>query len=251
MKKPSYFTQESQHIKALREHLNAVLGSLINHNFTNKETGLMATITQDEIDKISDYKAIKKSLDNGFTQDEHFKAAEHITELYEDANLKEKHKDRKGRINIQDVYRFNIEIEMNGENATAKITAFEKIEGRNRIYTIELMNLNPLPNSLRVQETEVAEPLNYGKAAHSADPTIASSVGGDFTTILPKSQASIKLQEKLENLSKIVAENQIKREIIPTDTFALSRGGTKLKQSSTDETIPQKSLNKTKTRRKQ
>lgn len=44
------------------------------------------------------------------------------------------------------------------------------------------MNLNPLPNNLRVRETEVAELAQYGDTAHSLPPLIANSDSGNSTT---------------------------------------------------------------------
>lgn len=65
-----------------------------------------------------------------------------IAPLYENATLKTIHNDSKERPSVKNVYRFNIDIEINGKDTTAKITAFEKIKGDNRIYTIELQGLD-------------------------------------------------------------------------------------------------------------
>lgn len=42
-----------------------------------------------------------------------------------------------------------------------------------------------------------------------------------------------------------IKTKEVQVKIVPNDTFALSRGGTELKQSSTDKTIPHDSLNQT------
>ena len=171
----AYKTQETQSISELRRQLNEILRELINQEFTNKETGLTATIKQDDIDKISSRKAIVKSNDNGFTKEEHFEVAKDIAPLYENATLKETHSDYKQNPNFANVHRFTIDIEVNGKDTIAKITAFEKIKGDNRIYTIELQGLNPLPYSPRMQEAEVAKSLSQdGTLAYTSDPLIAN-----------------------------------------------------------------------------
>lgn len=185
----AYRTQKAQSINELRRQLNEILKELINQEFINKETGLKATIKQDDIDKISSKKAITKSRDNGFTKEEHFEVAKDIAPLYENATLKETHLDSKKRPNVANVHRFTIDIEVNGKDTIAKITAFEKIKGDNRIYTIELQGLNPLPYSPRMQEAEVAKSLSQdGTLAHTSDPNIANFDNKNISQNKPKNQ---------------------------------------------------------------
>ena len=139
----AYMTQETQSISELRRQLNEILRELINQEFINKETGL-----------------------------------KDIAPLYKNATLKETHLDSKERPNVANVHRFTIDIEVNGKDTIAKITAFEKIKGDNRIYTIELQGLNPLPYSPSMQEAEVAKSLSQdGTLAHTSDPNIANFNG--------------------------------------------------------------------------
>ncbi|MGX3045987.1 LPD3 domain-containing protein [Helicobacter sp. T3_23-1056] len=136
-------TQSTQNIRELRSELNTALASIKDTELINKATGLKASISQHEINKISNPKAVNKSVVNGFSRDEHFKTAENLKELYENAYLKNKHLDDKGR--GWEVYRLVAELKINKKLAQAKITAFEKKIGKNRIYTIELEELNSIP----------------------------------------------------------------------------------------------------------
>ena len=106
-------------------------------------------ITADEINKISSRKAVDKSIANGFSRDEHFAVAQDLKTLFENSKLRESHNDYKNNPNILQVHRFTKEISINHKNANAQITLFEKIEGKNRIYTLELESLNK-PDSLSV-----------------------------------------------------------------------------------------------------
>lgn len=186
----AYKTQGTQSTSELRRQLQEILRELINQEFINKETGLKASISQREINKMSEQKAINKSLDNGFSKEEHFEVAKDIAPLYENATLKEKHADYKikEQSNIANVYRFNIDISVNDKETTAKITAFEKIEGKNKIYTIELLGLDPLPYSSRVQEAEVAKSLNYDATTHNEASPIADFDNKSVSQNKPKSQ---------------------------------------------------------------
>ena len=134
-------TQETQTYKNLRQSLKAKLQSFADMDIINKQTGLSGRITNDEINKIMSSKAVNKSLDNGFSKEEHFLASENIKELFEEATLLESHKDIKGREHIK-VHRFGAPLQINNKEANAKITLFEKIEGKNKIYTLELEALD-------------------------------------------------------------------------------------------------------------
>ena len=185
----TYTTQGTQSRTELRKHLKAVLRELINQEFTNQQTGISARLTQRDINKISSREATKQSEANGYTKEEHFKVAEDIAPLYENATLKEQHTDYKKNPNIANIYRFNIDIEVNSKDTTAKITAFERVEGTNRIYTIELQGLNPLPFSSRAQEAEAAKSLSKNDAAPHNDPSNIATPISNTTTKNNQSQA--------------------------------------------------------------
>ncbi|KAA8603887.1 hypothetical protein CGP82_05710 [Campylobacter sp. LR185c] len=140
------FKNENRLIKDLRKDLKENLMPLINMQIINKETNLKGIITQKEVNKISSSKEIQKSLNNGFSKKEHFEVAKKIKNLFENATLIQTHKDIKNKENILLIYKFIKDLIINNKNAKAKITLFEKIQGKNKIYTIELDSLeNPTP----------------------------------------------------------------------------------------------------------
>ena len=199
----TYNAQEKHNTSDLRQQLQEILKEIINQEFVNKETGLKATIKQNDIDKISSKKTITKSWNNGFTKEEHFEVAKDIAPLYENSKLKAIHSDSKKRPNINNVYRFNIDIEVNGKETTAKITAFEKIKGDNRIYTIELQEFNPLPYSSRMPKAEVAKSLSQdGTLAYISDPNIANFDNKSISQNKLKSQTKNKKQSKSNNFER-------------------------------------------------
>ena len=180
----TYTTQGTQSLTELRKHLNEALGKFAKckQEFENKETGLKASITQRDINKMSSKEAIEKStIGKPYTKEEHFKIAEDIGNLFENATLKATHADSKQRPNVANVHRFNIDIEVNTKDAITKITILERIEGENRIYAMELQT-NPPQESFRVLEAEMAKSTQpVGTPAHTEMPTIAD-FGNDIVS---------------------------------------------------------------------
>lgn len=136
-------TLDIKTMQDLRLELNIALKNTKDIELTNNDTGLKASISQHEINKISNPKAVHKSIANGFNKEEHFEIAKHIATLYQLAKLHKKHIDNKGR--GWEVYRLVANVKVNNKQAQIKITAFKKQVGKNRIYTIELGRLNLLP----------------------------------------------------------------------------------------------------------
>lgn len=142
-----YLIKDTFSFPNLRDMLKNKLSFILKKDITNKETGLTGIITEAERNKISSSKAVNKSIQNGFSKEEHFKVAEDIKNIFENASLIQKHNDYKNRKNILAVYRFSKSVNINNKEANAKITLLEKMEGKNKIYTIELDSLdrsNPL-----------------------------------------------------------------------------------------------------------
>ena len=143
----TYTTGEAKGIAELRKDLKAALEPSLNKEIVNKEQGLSGVITTEEVKKIMSSKAVAKSAANGFSRDEHIEVAKHIEKLFTESKLLRSHKDYKENPNILQVHRFVKDIEVNGKEANALITLFEKMQGKNKIYTIELEsleNLHPL-----------------------------------------------------------------------------------------------------------
>ena len=153
-------------------------------------------ITADEINKISSRKAVDKSIANGFSRDEHFAVAQDLKTLFENSKLRESHNDYKNNPNILQVHRFTKEISINHKNANAQITLFEKIEGKNRIYTLELESLNkPDSLSVSVHNTESAVKAQSVATARTKTTTIAKT----DTDIIPQNANTINILKDMQD----------------------------------------------------
>ena len=173
-------------IKELRANLKEAIKDILNKDITNKETGMVARISRTGVNKISSQKALNKSLNNGYTKEEHYKAGEHIKELFEKGSLREKHKDYKDRAEIQAVYRFVTPITINNKQANVLITMFENNQAGNKIYSLELEGLEPISLSPSVYKAEMADISSRHLDSHTQPTaTIAKSDNVDSTTKEP------------------------------------------------------------------
>ena len=127
-----------------REKLVLSLLKYTSSVFTNISSNIHVRFSKNSISKLSSDKAIKKSIVNGFSIKDHFEAAKNIKELFENAELFGKFKDRDNDPNIIAMYRFQIPVKMGFAYITTKEV---KIHG-NRMYSIEiLLNKKSLPLS--------------------------------------------------------------------------------------------------------
>ena len=137
----------------LREQTKEILNSLVGKNITNQNDGRIAQISRKNIAKMTSDKAIQKSVDNGFTPQEHFKAVQDIENLYKGAIFRETHKDLKGESDNVLIHRYNTKL----DNANALITLKETLSGQyegNKIYTLELEALELKPTLPEPQGSE-------------------------------------------------------------------------------------------------
>ena len=191
----------------MRTSLKEALKDVLNKDITNKQTGMVGRISSTGMNKISSTKALNKSLENGFTKEEHYKAGEHIKQLFETAKLREKHADSKGRPNIAQVYRFERPLVIDNKEAIAKITMFEKIEGNNRVYSLELESLESNPLSSNSHKAGLADNAQYDATARTEAPTIAKSDELDSTTNTQNLQTGA--SHPRENLQELEGEKPI------------------------------------------
>ncbi|WP_233702832.1 LPD3 domain-containing protein [Helicobacter felis] len=140
-----YKTEGNKSFADLRKDLKQALHPILNQDIMNKETGIIARISRNGLDKISSKKALDKSLENGFTKEEHFKVGADIKALFENARLGEMHADYKERSGVEAIHRYFTQININNKKAQAKITVRETTDQGHRIYSLELEELSPLP----------------------------------------------------------------------------------------------------------
>ncbi len=188
----TYTTGEAKGIAELRKDLKQALEPSLNKEIVNKEQGLSGVITTEEVKKIMSKKAVDKSIVNGFTRDEHIEVAKHIERLFTESKLLRSHKDYKENPNILQVHRFVKDIEVNGKEANALITLFEKMQGKNKIYTIELESLENLP-PLSTQAKSAETAVKAQSAA--ATPTEAAPIAKTDTDIIPQTTLESTMQK--------------------------------------------------------
>ena len=124
-----------------KEQATEYLKNLANKDITNIETGIKARINSEQRNKIVSKKALDKSLNNGFTANQHNTAATIIDKLFKYATLLESLTDRIEDINIISIKRFASPVVFKDKAGIAYITVKESIECGHRIYSLELQEI--------------------------------------------------------------------------------------------------------------
>ena len=141
-------------------------------------------------------KAIQKSIDNGYSKEEHLKAVLDIKRLFENANLAQTHKDNKGLNENVLIHRLNSEL----ENANALITTKESLDKNlNKIYSLELELTPRFNNSSTLLNTKISEGGFNSQKAHQeqtikAEPPIAKT----DKDIIPQEITESNLQKEMQ-----------------------------------------------------
>lgn len=130
--------QNSHNLHTLRENAKTTLAPLINKEITNINTQEVATLTNKGIRKMTSDKAVAKSVANGFSEAEHFKAVEQVTKLFEKATKATSYTDPTDT-NLT-IHRYNAPF----ENANALLTLKEYMQDGKRMYSLELENLDAI-----------------------------------------------------------------------------------------------------------
>lgn len=123
-------------LKKLRNTSVEVLKTLINKVSKNID-GREVKFTKRSLEKMTSGKAINKSLDNGFTREEHYEAAQNILEIFKTAKFVETQPPKNGSLDILGVHKYMGKY----KNANIKITIKEIRDNGNRFYSIELLEL--------------------------------------------------------------------------------------------------------------
>ena len=104
----------------------------------------MAQISKNGRNKILSGAALRKSRENGFSKEEHFKASECIKELYENSTIIKSELPRNNSNDIKEVHKYISNLHINNKEAQALLTIKEVVEYGNRIYSLELQELRPI-----------------------------------------------------------------------------------------------------------
>lgn len=153
----------------------AILDAQRGKVFVNQDDGREAKLGGTQVRKLLSNAATKKSVANGFTITQHNQAAAHIGDLYENATLVEERPDRGGDPNIVAIRRYAspITVLRNGQTtpATAWLTIKESEQNGNRIYSLELLELESASVSAEPRDEGLTS--NQRLRARTPDNTVA------------------------------------------------------------------------------
>ena len=140
-------------------------------------------------------KAINKSIDNGFTEQEHLEAARKIKPLFEEAELAEKRPDTKNddaRVTIKR-YVSDTEVGKDNKKAVAKITVKETVENGQQIYSVELLEITkPTDMENSSQSSSVGAETVSQKILRTGSPSADTPVTDNISQTGEKSNSQPK-----------------------------------------------------------
>ena len=138
-----------------REKADEILRTLAGQDLKNDETGIVAQINSVQRRKILSGVAVQKSIENGFTPNEHNAAASIIEKLWKHATLGRTDPDENGDKFVQSIKRFVAPVRFETKDAYAYLTVKESVSRGHRIYSIELEKLEALARKLGAQSPAV------------------------------------------------------------------------------------------------
>lgn len=124
---------------------NEALKSLQGKDLSNRETGIVARISNTGRGKLISNKAADKSIANGFTREQHNTAAANIGDLFERAHLFFEGMDKNAEKELKSIKRFASLIFLDGVLAEASILVKESVSAGHRLYTVELQEIKMPP----------------------------------------------------------------------------------------------------------
>ncbi|ENK1725685.1 hypothetical protein AB2848_001649 [Campylobacter upsaliensis] len=167
----------NQPTKELKHKMLERLKPLFNQEITTKD-GFKGVFNLKSLSKMTSDKAIQKSVNNGFSKEEHLRAVLDIERLFKNANLAKTYNDEKGGKNVL-IHRFNSEF----ENANALITTKESLDkDLNKIYTLELELTPRFSDEVRPTDTK-SNTGGFNSQEHMADENIATIAKTDEQSI--------------------------------------------------------------------
>ena len=119
----------------------AILDAQRGKVFVNQDDGREAKFGGNQINKMLGRKATDKSLANGFSMSQHNQAVARVGELYESATLIKERPDKDADPNIVAIRRYVSPIAFGEKEASAYITIKESEQNGNRIYSLEVLEL--------------------------------------------------------------------------------------------------------------
>ena len=185
--------------KSQREQVKQQLQALKNKDIEHK-SGIVARLSSTGIDKMLSDKAIQKSLDNGFTKEQHFNAVANIENLFKNSDFIRTEAPKNQSADIVGIHRYINSQDLQEQNAQALITLKESVENGNRIYSVELETLTHPSSVDRSPKSKGVENSHHDDAG----ATKAARLFENPSDIIPQPTQEIIKQAKEQG--KSVAE---------------------------------------------
>ncbi|HEC1553668.1 TPA: hypothetical protein R1X37_000041 [Campylobacter upsaliensis] len=192
----------NQPTKELKHKMLERLKPLFKQEIYTKD-GFKGVFNLKSLSKMTSDKAIQKSINNGFSKEEHLRAVLDIERLFKNANLAKTYNDEKGGKNVL-IHRFNSEF----ENANALITTKESLDkDLNKIYSLELELTPRFSDEVRPTDTK-SNTGDFNSQEHMADENIATIAKTDEESIAQKATKQSEKEELERQIPFIEAEIQ-------------------------------------------
>ncbi|HEG0613203.1 TPA: hypothetical protein SB586_001372 [Campylobacter jejuni] len=179
----------------LREESKNKLKSILNKDIENSQTKIKARVSTTGLNKMTSDKAIQKSINNGFTLEEHFKAVNNIEGLFKNAKFIMSEADKKGSKDVKAIHRYVANL----NNSQAKITLKESYEHGHRIYSLELEELSPLPKPNAHPKENKAEVENINSQGGKDVRNTTSLFSKNSTQAKPKTNLMDDIKKNIKN----------------------------------------------------
>ncbi|ELH5090809.1 hypothetical protein Q9Y45_000983 [Campylobacter jejuni] len=179
----------------LREESKNKLKSILNKDIENSQTKIKARVSTTGLNKMTSDKAIQKSINNGFTLEEHFKAVNNIEGLFKNAKFIMSEADKKGSKDVKAIHRYVANL----NNSQAKITLKESYEHGHRIYSLELEELSPLPKPNAHPKENKAEVENINSQGGKDVRNTTSLFSKNSTQAKPKKNLMDDIKDNIKN----------------------------------------------------
>ena len=163
-------------MKEIKPQLLAALKPIFNQTMTSADGKVKAYMSLKSLSKMTSDKAIQKSVDNGFSREQHLQAVLDIERLFKNSKLQATEPHKSGETNAI-IHRLNSEL----ANGNALITTKESLDiNKNRIYSVELeliprFNNSSTPLNTRISEGGFNSQKGHQEQTIKAEPSIAKT----------------------------------------------------------------------------
>lgn len=186
------------------EHLAELEGKPLR----NARSQFVAVVNKPQRKELTNISKARKSESNGFSKSAHYTAVSRIESLFEHAVFIGEYPDLKHNDQNVHIYRFACPLMIDGEKAIAWLTAKQTInvDGSERLYNLELVDIEKLAGNLENIESE-----NLSTLSPAASRDIVAEVEEAFKTYFEEAPESPSQQET--SVSSLSLRRRVDRNI--------------------------------------